>query len=149
MIFINNTPHFKRSTLASVVALALCHSSYSMAVELSDDGTEMETISVLGKAYRNTATKTALTPEETPQAINVIDGELLKERGVQSLNEALRYTPGVVTETKGGAVTMYDTFTIRGFSVSESYYDGLILQQLNGWNLQPQIDPIALQQVEV
>ncbi|WP_298941076.1 TonB-dependent siderophore receptor [uncultured Psychromonas sp.] len=149
MIFINNAPHFKRSTLASVVALALCHSSYSMASQLPDDGTEMEAISVLGKAYRNTATKTALTPEETPQAINIIDGELLKERGAQSLNEALRYTPGVVTETKGGAVTMYDTFTIRGFSVSESYYDGLILQQLNGWNLQPQIDPIALQQVEV
>lgn len=149
MIFINNAPHFNRSTLASVVALALCHSPYSMASQLPDDGTEMEAISVLGKAYRNTATKTALTPEETPQAINIIDGELLKERGAQSLNEALRYTPGVVTETKGGAVTMYDTFTIRGFSVSESYYDGLILQQLNGWNLQPQIDPIALQQVEV
>ena len=149
MIFIKNAPHFKRSTLASVVALALCHSPYSMAAELSGDETEMETISVLGKAYRNTATKTSLTPEETPQAINVIDGELLKERGAQSLNEALRYTPGVVTETKGGAVTMYDTFTIRGFSVSQSYYDGLILQQLNGWNLQPQIDPIALQQVEV
>ncbi|MEZ9417842.1 TonB-dependent receptor plug domain-containing protein, partial [Vibrio sp. 10N.286.49.E1] len=30
-----------------------------------------------------------------------------------------------------------------------NYYDGLSLQFLNGWNLQPQIDPIAMQQVEI
>jgi iron complex outermembrane receptor protein len=68
---------------------------------------------------------------------------------VQSLNQALRYAPGVITETKGGAVTMYDTCSIRGFSSEQSYYDGLLLQSLNGWNLQPQINPIAMQQVEV
>ena len=145
---LTGTTHFKQSTLAAVVAVAL-FSPQIMAAEETNNATELDTMSVMGKAYRNTATKTSLAPEETPQAINVIDGELLAERGVQSLNESLRYTPGVVTETKGGAVTMYDTFTIRGFSTSQSYYDGLILQQLNGWNLQPQIDPIALQQIEV
>ncbi|RBW41401.1 TonB-dependent siderophore receptor, partial [Psychromonas sp. B3M02] len=144
----NGTKYFKPTTLASVIAVAL-FSSHIVAAEQSDNVTELDTISVMGKAYRNTATKTSLTPEETPQAINVIDAELLAERSAQSLNEALRYTPGVITETKGGAVTMYDTFMIRGFSSSQSYYDGLMLQQLTGWNLQPQIDPIALQQVEV
>ena len=34
--------------------------------------------------------------------------ELLDQRGVKSVNEALRYAPGVVTEQKGAAVTMYD-----------------------------------------
>jgi len=40
-------------------------------------------------------------------------------------------------------------FNIRGFNVSQSYYNGVSLQTLSGWNLQPQIAPIALQQVEV
>ncbi|WP_413693255.1 TonB-dependent siderophore receptor [Psychromonas sp. KJ10-2] len=144
----NGTKYFKPTTLASVIAIAL-FSPHLAADQEYDNATELETMSVMGKAYRNTATKTSLAPEETPQAINVIDGELLQERGAQSLNEALRYTPGIVTETKGGAVTMYDTFTIRGFPTSQSYYDGLILQQLTDWNVQPQIDPIALQQIEV
>lgn len=110
---------------------------------------ETDTMTVLGKNYRNTATKTALTPEETSQGISVIEREQLAQRRVKSLNQALRYTPGVVTETKGSSVTMYDTFYIRGFQVSQSYYDGLALQYLTGWNLQPQIDPVALEQVEV
>ncbi|WP_435237698.1 TonB-dependent siderophore receptor [Psychromonas sp. PT13] len=148
MTIIANTPTFKRSLLASSVALTLMTSSQSFA-ETQGHDSDIETISILGKTYRNTATKTALQPEETPQAINVIDGKLLEQRGAQSLNEALRYTPGVITETKGGSVTMYDTFMIRGFSITQSYYDGLALQYLEGWNLQPQIDPIALQQIEV
>ncbi|MCG3725499.1 TonB-dependent siderophore receptor [Vibrio cincinnatiensis] len=110
---------------------------------------ELETVTILGQTYRNTATKTVLEPEETPQGITVLDGIELEQRGVTSLGQALRYAPGVVTETKGGAVTMYDNYYIRGFQVDQSYYDGLLLQYLKGWNLQPQIDPIAMQQVEI
>ncbi|MFP3345577.1 TonB-dependent receptor plug domain-containing protein, partial [Halomonas sp. SIMBA_159] len=56
-----------------------------------------DTITVLGETYRNTATKTALTPEETPQAISVIDRETLDLRGASSVSEALRYASGVNT----------------------------------------------------
>ncbi len=127
------------------VVTSLAFHSYAIA-----QGTEeIEEIVVLGETYRNTATKTSLLDEETPQSINIISGELLDLRGVKSLNQALRYTPGVVTEQKGSAVTMYDTFNIRGFDTQQSYYDGLILQYLTGWNLQPQIDPISIQQIEV
>lgn len=108
-----------------------------------------ETMTVLGQNYRNTATKTSLAPDETPQAISVLTGKSIEARGATSLGQALRYAPGVVTETKGGSVTMYDNFYIRGFQVDQSYYDGLVLQYLKGWNLQPQIDPIMMQQVEV
>lgn len=138
--------HFQRSTLA--LALISAFSSPLYAAEGGDAST-MDTITVLGEAYRNTATKTALEPEETPQGITTIESEQLEQRGVKSLNQALRYAPGVVTERKGASVTMYDTFSIRGFTNSESYYDGLKLPYLTGWNLQPQIDPIALQQVEI
>lgn len=140
------------SILSLSIASALALPNLAIANEQStqaNEPTSIETISVLGQTYRNTATKTSLEPEETPQAINVIDSELLEARGVKSLNQALRYTPGVTTEQKGSSVTMYDTFNIRGFDVNQSYYDGLALQSLTGWNLQPQIDPIAIQQVEV
>lgn len=143
---------FKLTVVATAISTSLVCSAQVVAAESDDLAIEiptMETITVLGQAYRNTATKTALTPQETPQGVTVIDSELLHERGVKSLNQALRYVPGVTTEQKGGAVTMYDTFNIRGFDVNQSYYDGLVLQYLNGWNLQPQIDPIALEQVEV
>lgn len=139
---------FKYSSLA--VALLTTFSTQVLAEEaITATDSNIETITVLGKAYRNTATKSALEPEETPQGITVIDEEQLEQRGVKSLNQALRYAPGVVTEQKGASVTMYDTFSIRGFSNNQSYYDGLVLPFLTGWNLQPQIDPIAIQQVEV
>jgi iron complex outermembrane receptor protein len=136
---------FKRSAVAIGLLAAL--SGVSVAEELSND--ESETITVLGTTYRNTATKTALQPEETPQGVSVVDNEQLEQRSVKSLNQVLRYTTGVSTENRGSSVTMFDTFNIRGFDVEQSHYDGLLLQFLNGWNLQPQIDPIAMQQVEV
>ncbi|MEZ8494325.1 TonB-dependent siderophore receptor [Vibrio splendidus] len=139
---------FKYSSLA--VALLTAFSAQALAEEtVTAADLNVETVTIMGKAYRNTATKSALEPEETPQGITVIDEEQLEQRGVKSLNQALRYAPGVVTEQKGASVTMYDTFSIRGFSNNQSYYDGLILPFLTGWNLQPQIDPIAIQQVEV
>lgn len=137
-----------KTTTATAISIALMSSNFAHAEQQEATNT-IETMSVLGQTYRNTATKTSLEPEETPQAISVIDAETLELRGVKSLNQALRYTPGVTTEQKGASVTMYDTFNIRGFDVTQSYYDGLALQSLTGWNLQPQIDPIALQQVEV
>ncbi|MDC5856995.1 TonB-dependent siderophore receptor [Vibrio europaeus] len=141
--------YFKRSTLSLALLTAFSHPVLA-ADETNQDTTQLETITVMGKAYRNTATKTALEPEETPQGITVIEGELLEQRGVKSVSQALRYAPGVVTEQKGAAVTMYDNFSIRGFNTNNlSYYDGLVLPHLPGWNLQPQIDPIAIQQIEV
>ena len=120
-----------------------------MAKEADTAVTEQETITVLGQTYRNTATKTSLEPEETPQAISVINAEDFENRGVASVQQALRYAPGVNAELKGGSVTMYDNYSIRGFENNQMYYDGLVLQYLTGWNLQPQIDPIALERIEI
>ena len=140
---------FKYSSLA--VALLTAFSAQALAEEtVTAADSNVETVTIMGKAYRNTATKSALEPEETPQGITVIDEAQLEQRGVQSLNQALRYAPGVVTENRGGSVAMFDSYSIRGFKTNNvNYYDGLSLQQLNGWNLQPQIDPIAMQQVEI
>jgi len=72
------------------------------------------------------ATKSDAPLLDTPQAISVITSEQLKQRGVQTLNEALRYTPGVAVET-WGVDPRYDSFMIRGFSADQSgfFIDGL------------------------
>ncbi|CAH1206902.1 Ferrichrome-iron receptor [Vibrio harveyi] len=134
---------FHRSTLAVVVSALIA--GHAVADE---DVTQLETMTVLGETYRNTATKMSLEPEETPQAITIITKDEMDLRGVSTVSEALRYSSGVNTELRGGAVTRLDLFNIRGFINYTNFYDGLPLL-FNGWNLQPQIDAAAVEQVEV
>lgn len=134
----------RQSVLAAAIAAGLpALATANDQPELSDDA-----LVVYGSTYRNTATKSALTPEETPQGISVVDQQTLEMRNADSVAEALRYVPGVNTELRGGAVTRLDLFNIRGFINYQNAYDGLQLMY-NDWNLQPQIDAIALEQVEV
>ncbi|PMG25763.1 TonB-dependent siderophore receptor [Vibrio splendidus] len=139
---------FKYSSLA--VALLTAFSAQALAEEtVTAADSNVETITVMGKAYRNTATKTVLDPEETPQTLNVIESEQMEQRGVKSVMQALRYAPGVSTENKGGAVVLSDWVKIRGFESSNNYYDGMMLPILPGWNVKPQIDPIAMERLEI
>lgn len=138
----------------TLLALAITSvSSYSLAADTSETTDinledQLDTLVIKGQTYRNTATKTQLDPEETPQAISVIEKEALQQRGTETVAEAVRYTPGINTELRGGAVTRLDFFNIRGFENDKAYYDGLQLLY-NDWNLQPQIDMAAVEQVEV
>lgn len=135
---------FSRAVLPLAIAVALLPSSV-----LAEQNTDaLSTLTIYSDTYRNTASKSALEPEETPQGITIIDRERLDQRAANSINEALRYVPAVNTQLRGGAVTRMDQFNIRGFSNSTNYYDGLPLQY-NDWNLQPQIDAAAVQQIEI
>lgn len=138
----------KHSIIALSIAAALALPSVAIA-EGEPTDSPIESITILADTYRNTATKTALSAEETPQAINIIDAEQLKNRAVHSIGEILQYTPGITTDYYGADANFQDLFTIRGFNVSKTYYNGSALQALSGWNLQPQIDPIAIEQVEI
>lgn len=141
--------NFPRSTLTLALLAVFSAPSYS-SEQSSEDLTELDAVTVFGETYRNTATKTALEPEETPQGITIIDQEQLEQRGVTSVNQALRYVAGASAENRGNSVIMFDDFKIRGFSTKNvNYYDGLSMLYLNGWNLQPQVDMVAVQQVEV
>ncbi|MGY3930704.1 ferrichrome-iron receptor [Aeromonas encheleia] len=140
--------HPPLTVVAATISALLAGSALAAAPLESQEGAVDETLIVLGQTYRNTATKTQLDPIETPQAISVVDSETLEQRGVSSVSEALRYVPGVNTELRGGAVNRLDLFNIRGFDNYQSFYDGLLLQY-NEWNLQPQIDPVAIEQLEV
>lgn len=132
----------------SLLAVAVGLASSPLVFAQPGEPMVLDTMTVYGETYRNTATKTALEPGETPQSISVLDQQVLEMRDADSVATALRYVPGVNTELRGGAVGRLDLFSIRGFINYQNYYDGLQLLY-NDWNLQPQIDLKAVEQVEV
>lgn len=141
----NLPPLFRHTLLATAISSA----AYLPTLQAQEqDEKLLESVTVYGSTYRNTATKSQLSQEETPQGISVIDEQTLEARDADTVAEALRYVPGVNTELRGGAVTRSDLFNIRGFINYQNFYDGLQLLY-NDWNLQPQIDMQAVQQVEV
>ncbi|MFD2141199.1 TonB-dependent siderophore receptor [Ancylobacter oerskovii] len=98
-------------------------------------GIELDTIAVQGSgdgtvgyvATRSTAgTKTDTPLLETPQSVSVITRQELDDRNVQTLTEAVAYTPGVRTG-QSGYDPRFDVFTIRGFDTTYNgiYRDGL------------------------
>lgn len=63
---------------------------------------------------------------ETPQAITVLSGEMLKQQGVQSLEQALRNVPGITIAIGEGGTLNGDQFKIRGFDAKDDVFiDGL------------------------
>ena len=119
-----------------------------VAAQSANEDTALVPVIVQGDLSRSTATKSALEPSETPGSVDVVDREAIETRGGDSISEALRYTPGVTPELRGGAVTRLDQYSIRGFQEAKTAYDGLLLLN-NGWNLVPQIDPWAVEAIEV
>ncbi|KQQ97599.1 ferrichrome-iron receptor [Massilia sp. Leaf139] len=130
--------------LALLVALAC--SGLASAQEQSAD--PLQQVVVTGTGYRTTGTKSTLKPMDAPMSYEVYDAELLAARQADSVNEALRYVPGVTPESRA-TVTIFDQYTIRGFESYRNYYDGLPLQYNGLWNLVPQIDAFATESVEI
>lgn len=72
------------------------------------------------------ATKTNTPLVEIPQSVSVVTRENLSDRNVQTLNEALAYTPGASTSVFG-LDSRFDDVYIRGFDTLYNgvYRDGL------------------------
>ena len=138
-----------KSLPLTLLVLVLGAEASAAAAEEAATEQGLSAVVVQGDAYRSTATKSGLKPEETPGTIDVVNREALETRGVDTVGEALRYTPGVTTELRGGAVRGYDPYNIRGFEYGRTAYDGLLLLPIAQWNLVPQIDPWAVEAVEV
>jgi len=77
--------------------------------------------------HANTATKTDTPLVETPQSISVVGSDEMAARGVTSVTQAVRYTPGLLAETYGNDDRGIPWFSIRGFEdiYTSSYLDGL------------------------
>lgn len=118
---------------------------------------QLDTVDVVGAdggtvgyvATRSTAgTKTDTPLIETPQSVSVVTRQELDDRNVQTLTEAVNYTPGVRTG-QSGFDPRYDVFTIRGFDTTYNgiYRDGL---RLPGSNMSVfKVEPYGVESVTV
>ncbi|KKX33518.1 ferrichrome receptor [Rhizobium sp. LC145] len=93
--------------------------------------------------------KTGTPLNEIPQAVSVVGKQEMDDRGVvNKVDEALRYTPGVVAAPYGTDPDT-DWFYIRGFEATQTgvFMDGLHLFSYGFGGFQ--IDPFMLERVEV
>src|SRR4051812_5366100 len=72
------------------------------------------------------ATMPSSSLQDTPQAVTVVSGELMKSQATTTLGEALRNVPGITIAIGEGGTLAGDQFKIRGFDAKDDVYlDGL------------------------
>ncbi len=156
--------------LSTTFALSLSGAAYAQAaagteVELAElSVTGQDTARTLGGALygpggasgavpgyvasRSTVgTKTDTPILETAQSISVIGRKQIEDQNALTINQALRFTPSVTTEQRGGAgSTRLEQFYIRGFT-APLFLDGLPLP--GNRDAFPTVDPYRLERVDV
>ena len=144
----------------SLTALVLAAAGLVTGAASAQDGSTaipLDTITVEGESVTGpvrgyvaqrstTGSKTGTPLAESAQSVSVITRDQLTQQNAQSLNEALRYSPGVTTESRGAGASRFDQFKIRGFD-AVTYLNGMRMQKMN-W-VSPQVDPYLLERVEV
>jgi iron complex outermembrane receptor protein len=145
-------PYRLRRTLLSLACtLAATTLAYDATAQ---QATALDAVQV--NAYRTAnstsgATKTSTSIAETPQSVSVIERAELDARGVQSLNDAMRYVAGVSLESSG-IDNRVDDFRIRGFDAgswaNNVTLDGMRAPQGSQWN-RSMFDSWNLDRVEV
>ena len=123
--------------------------------------TNLSTVSVTTSALRpgegytkldtDAATKTDTPLIRTPQTVDVVQQDQINDQGSRTVNNALRYTPGVFTGLSG-ASTRQTVAALRGFAggdVNNTFMDGLRLQSDPGAYSNIQIDPFFIDSIEV
>lgn len=102
-------------------------------------------------ATRSAAGSKSDTPiVEIPQSVSVVTNDQMRDRNVQTVVEALQYTPGVVTHA-GGKDPRFDGVYMRGFNTqgSGSYRDGLRELGDNSFFAFFRTEPYGLERIDV
>ncbi|OWJ97106.1 TonB-dependent siderophore receptor [Pseudomonas sp. A46] len=97
------------------------------------------------------ATKTSKALLETSQSVSVVTREQIDDQGSKTVQQAMRYTPGIFTG-QVGASNRYDYIVMRGFadnSVDNVYLDGLKTMGDSGTFSSLQVDPYFLERIDV
>ncbi|MEP9035757.1 TonB-dependent siderophore receptor [Enterobacter hormaechei] len=140
-----STSRFALCALAGAVTLALQTQAFAEEPTIVVTGTEQG--SAL-PAWTNSATKSAVAESKTPQVINTIAAKEIEQRHASSVNEILRYAPGVSTEVRGSTSYMSE-YKIRGFNVDQEFYNGLQLPYNVTGNTKARIDPLLIESVDI
>lgn len=103
---------------------------------------------VVKRAAVGTKTETPLI--EVPQSVHVITARELEDRGLTTLTEAVRQTPGVAVNPYGNDSRAPDWVILRGFDgwYTSSYRDGLI-QTVGQTFLGVQTEVYGLERLEI
>ena len=112
---------------------ALVAATFSIAATAAEEAVELPEVSVKAtkevpfKADESASNKFTKPLLDTPQTVQVIKKELLREQGVFSLTDALRNTPGITIQLgENGNTSAGDTFSMRGFNASNQLFlDGI------------------------
>ncbi|WP_276866714.1 TonB-dependent siderophore receptor [Enterobacter oligotrophicus] len=140
-----NTSRFALCALAGAVALALQGPAFAEETTLVVTGAEQDSALPV---WTNSATKSAVAESKTPQVINTVSAQEIEKRHARSVNEILRYAPGVSTEMRGNTSYMSE-YKIRGFTVDQEFYDGLQLPYNVTGNTKARIDPLLIESVDI
>jgi len=113
-----------KSPLALAIALALPH----FAAFAEDATLPSVTVTAARDAAYNPSTATSATKidaplRDIPQTVNVVPQELLRDKGVSSMEDAVKGIPGVGLSHGDG---QRDQVTIRGFTaIADQFIDGM------------------------
>ncbi|TWI53807.1 iron complex outermembrane receptor protein [Pseudomonas duriflava] len=114
-------------------------------------GNALGEVSGYNATHSQIATKTSKSILETSQSVSVVTREQMDDQGSQTVSQALRYTPGVMTSPYG-ATHRYDYVAMRGFnegSVDNIYLDGLKTMGDSGTYSSMQVDPYFLERIDI
>ena len=142
---IMHTSRFTLCALAGAITLALQVQAFAeestIVVTGSEQGSALPT-------WTNSATKSAVAESKTPQVITTLSAPEIEKRHANSVNEILRYAPGVSTEVRGNTSYLSE-YKIRGFTVDQEFYNGLQLPYNVTGNTQARIDPLLIDSVDI
>ncbi len=123
------------------------NTTFGMTVDV---GSATDTVNVSGDSgfvpyASNAGSKTNALLIEVPQSISIVGQQEMEARGVITVNEALRYTPGIQAD-EYGVEPRFDWLKIRGFDAQTFgiFRDGMRFNSLAG-----KLDPFELESVEV
>ncbi|MGR5945918.1 TonB-dependent siderophore receptor [Enterobacter sp. C4G1] len=139
------TSRFALCALAGAVTLALQGAAFAEETTLVVTGSAQSDVL---PTWTNSATKSAVAESKTPQVINTLSAQEIEQRHANSVNEILRYAPGVSTEVRGNTSYMSE-YKIRGFTVDQEFYNGLQLPYNVTGNTKARIDPLLIESVDI
>jgi iron complex outermembrane receptor protein len=116
-------------------------------IEMKRNVTILDGVNISGQAIRETEQVVKLTAplKDIPLTTSSVGQELIKQTGVNSIHEALKYSTGVKPMVNYGG---FQTFTMRGFGAPVIMLDGIRDERMNFSNSAPFTSLAAVERIE-
>jgi iron complex outermembrane receptor protein len=114
-------------------------------------GNALGSVEGYNASHSSVATKTSKALAKTTQSVSVVTRQQMDEQGSRTVAEAVRYTPGVVSNLYG-STHRYDYLALRGIndgSVDNVIIDGLKSMGDPGSYTTLSIDPYFLERIDI